>query len=215
MSTLYHPVPGARITQEFGANPEYYARFNLPGHEGVDFSAIEGTPVYAALTGIASVHKGQNYGLFVEIQSEDKNERVRTAHMSAAVTAGSVYAGELVGYSGNTGNSEAPHVHFMYWRRDDVGNDYYGWVNPLLYIGDGSDPIYRQREDILRRAHEIVVPMNLEAALIREGIGLGMLPASDEDYSLGYPLQAFRRLENKESLYVGVWKDGVVTWFSD
>lgn len=33
-----------RITQHYGERPEYYARFNLRGHNGIDYAAPIGTP---------------------------------------------------------------------------------------------------------------------------------------------------------------------------
>ena len=36
---MYWPTDYGTLTQEFGARPEYYGRFGLPGHEGLDFRA--------------------------------------------------------------------------------------------------------------------------------------------------------------------------------
>ncbi len=48
------PERGFRITQEFGANYDWYIRnFGLPGHTGIDMTSGFGSPIYAAADGIA------------------------------------------------------------------------------------------------------------------------------------------------------------------
>lgn len=51
---LSWPQRGFRITQEFGANYDWYMRnFGLPGHNGIDMTAGLGAPIYASADGIA------------------------------------------------------------------------------------------------------------------------------------------------------------------
>lgn len=48
------PERGFRITQEFGANFEWYMTiFGLPGHTGIDMTSGFGSPIYASADGIA------------------------------------------------------------------------------------------------------------------------------------------------------------------
>lgn len=51
---LSWPLKGFRITQEFGANYDWYMQnFGLPGHNAIDMTAGFGAPIYAASSGIA------------------------------------------------------------------------------------------------------------------------------------------------------------------
>lgn len=85
-------------------------------HEGVDLVAAVGTPVYAAGDGIVvgAEPKGR-YGNWIEIEHGSKLATVY-GHLSAfapGIKAGSeVERGQLIGYSGNTGRSTGPHLHF-------------------------------------------------------------------------------------------------------
>ncbi|NBD35825.1 MAG: peptidoglycan DD-metalloendopeptidase family protein, partial [Chloroflexi bacterium] len=72
------PTEYGKITQEFGARPEFYQKFGLPGHEGVDFMAPEGSELYAVADGFVSDVRldgnsdpnGKPYGNQVRIQHE-------------------------------------------------------------------------------------------------------------------------------------------------
>lgn len=105
------------------------------GHNGIDlyFSKI-GTPVGAAIGGSVITSKDipadfedgksyhgkdtsgkaySSYGRYVEVRGDD-GERYIYAHLNERVAqAGDrVEAGTLLGYSGTTGNSSGPHLHF-------------------------------------------------------------------------------------------------------
>ena len=83
-------------------------------HEGIDVSVAEGTPIRAAKGGtviMASYNGG--YGNYTCV---DHGSGLSTcyAHQSGfAASAGqSVEQGQVIGYSGNTGSSTGPHLHF-------------------------------------------------------------------------------------------------------
>ncbi|MBP7056640.1 MAG: M23 family metallopeptidase [Candidatus Omnitrophica bacterium] len=87
-------------------------------HEGLDIFAPLGTPVLAAKSGLAfpgNVPTG--YGLYVMIYHPDGSQTYY-AHLSKIMArAGEkVRRGELIGYTGNTGNAKnnaiQPHLHF-------------------------------------------------------------------------------------------------------
>ena len=83
-------------------------------HEGLDFKAAMGSPIFAAARGqIAFVGQRTGYGNVVEID-HGNGFRTRYAHMSAFRTrAGDrVKAGQLIGAVGSTGRSTGPHLHF-------------------------------------------------------------------------------------------------------
>ncbi|MDN5213968.1 M23 family metallopeptidase [Fulvivirgaceae bacterium BMA12] len=84
-------------------------------HYGIDFTAPQGTPIYAAGNGkIIKVRNSfSGYGKQVEID-HGYGFVTKYAHMSAFnVKVGQqVKRGECIGYVGSTGTSTAPHVHY-------------------------------------------------------------------------------------------------------
>ena len=83
-------------------------------HEGIDISVPEGTPIHAAASGsvsLASVYGG--YGNYTCIEHGDGVSTCYAHQSSFAVSQGdSVSQGDVIGYSGNTGSSTGPHLHF-------------------------------------------------------------------------------------------------------
>ncbi|SHJ93929.1 M23 family metallopeptidase [Pseudozobellia thermophila] len=101
-------------------------------HRGMDFSAPKGTPVYA--TGNGKVIRADNgssgYGKHIRID-HGYGYKTLYGHLSKYnVKKGqSVKRGDLIGFVGNTGRSEAPHLHYEVWKdgeRINPINFYYG-----------------------------------------------------------------------------------------
>lgn len=83
-------------------------------HAGLDVAVPQGTPVLAAGGGtIASAGYSPEYGFFIRIRHESRHESMYGHLSRLLVTEGqSVDAGEVMGLSGSTGRSTAPHLHF-------------------------------------------------------------------------------------------------------
>lgn len=103
---------GRPIVYNYKSQP-YHA-----GHPGVDLTAAEGTPVYAAHDGcIILAAKGWNGGYGNTILfNAGGGYTLRYAHLSAFVkglSSGDCFdRGDVIGYSGDTGRSTGPHLHF-------------------------------------------------------------------------------------------------------
>jgi murein DD-endopeptidase MepM/ murein hydrolase activator NlpD len=84
-------------------------------HEGIDFACQIGTPIYSPGEGVveSSGYIGNGYGININIDHQN-GYKTKFAHMSQAlVTEGArVKRGQLLGYSGNTGLSTGPHLHY-------------------------------------------------------------------------------------------------------
>jgi murein DD-endopeptidase MepM/ murein hydrolase activator NlpD len=101
-------------------------------HTGVDFRASSGTSVKAVGAGtVVSAGWGGAYGNEVVIRHHDGHYS-QYAHLSALnVRSGqSVSGGQQIGYSGSTGNSTGPHLHFEIRTGPGYGSD----VDPLSYL---------------------------------------------------------------------------------
>jgi len=113
------PTDYRKINQFFGANPQDYEKYGFPGHEGIDVAAPNGTPYYAVADGV--VIKADNlrsdgtvslYGYHVIIDHGGWTTLYAHAAANLPVAVGqTVRAGDIVGFSGSTGNSTGPHLH--------------------------------------------------------------------------------------------------------
>lgn len=129
---LLHPLPGARVTQRFGANPDWYEP-TYEGHEGIDYSAVVGTPVRAAHDGTAYTRTSSGYGTYIELMGAGM--RTVYAHLSEVLRTGRVTAGDVIALTGNTGRTTGPHLHFGVCPlpRDWV-NGFQGYVDPEPWL---------------------------------------------------------------------------------
>jgi murein DD-endopeptidase MepM/ murein hydrolase activator NlpD len=87
-----------------------------PGHlhSGVDIAVPEGTPIRAADSGrVALMGWVGGYGNYTCVQHTASMSTCYGHQSSFATSNGaSVTQGQVIGYSGNTGNSTGPHLHF-------------------------------------------------------------------------------------------------------
>ncbi len=128
------PVKSAfRFTSGFGYRRDPKGGGNRM-HEGTDFAAAYGTPVYATADGVV-VHAGWQggYGRLVKIQHAFGIE-TRYAHLSQIrVNVGDrVSRGERIGDMGNSGRSTGTHLHYEV----RVGG---AATNPMTYIRAARD----------------------------------------------------------------------------
>ena len=100
------------------------------GHLGIDIAAGEGASIYAADSGVV-VFAGWATGGYGNMVMIDHGNGYQTVygHMSSvsAVCGQSVSSGRTIGYSGSTGNSTGPHLHFEVRYQG-------GFVNPWFVL---------------------------------------------------------------------------------
>ncbi len=107
------------ITQGFGENPGAYQYICTPdgSHNGLDLAVPIGTPVFAAMDGVVKEAGADKtgYGLHVKLLHPGGGGSIY-AHLSKVVVSVGqpVCVGQLIGLSGNSGNSTGPHLHFEY-----------------------------------------------------------------------------------------------------
>ena len=138
-----YPLKTVRITQSFGGNAKFYARYGQKGHNGIDLGVKSGTPVYAADEGTVKFEgwgknnswMGVPAGICVLINHG--GSYAGYAHLSRSVVnkGQRVKKGTLIGYSGATGAATGPHLHFeMLPLKPNFKNGYAGRINPMPYI---------------------------------------------------------------------------------
>lgn len=101
------PVEGYVFTSPFG--PRWGTN-----HNGVDLAVSEGTSIMASSAGTV-IQEGWNGGYGISVYIDHGNGYyTRYGHMSETCVYVGQYVeqGEIIGFSGNTGNSTGPHVHF-------------------------------------------------------------------------------------------------------
>jgi len=127
-AVLDWPLSKVLITQRFGKTVSSERLYVSGSHSGMDFRAAVGTPVYAVADGVV---KGvgntddqcqrASFGKWVFIE-HDIGLSTTSAHLSSwKVSSGDrVKKGDLIGYSGNTGRSTAPHLHLTVYATKGV-----------------------------------------------------------------------------------------------
>lgn len=81
-------------------------------HTGIDFPVSYGTSVMAATDGTVRSQWNSAYGNMVILTAPDGTETWYCHLSSAKIRSGKVKAGDVIAYSGNSGNSTGPHLHF-------------------------------------------------------------------------------------------------------
>ncbi|MGI5349330.1 M23 family metallopeptidase [Streptomyces sp. CA-250714] len=81
-------------------------------HTGIDFPVSYGTPVMAATDGTVSTKHDASYGNMAVVTAKDGTETWYCHLSSNKIRSGEVKAGDVIAYSGNSGNSTGPHLHF-------------------------------------------------------------------------------------------------------
>ena len=150
---LLNPIDGGVITQGFGLNSfsRYTDVYGGNGHNGIDLRAQVGTPVRAAESGVIKATGNSDYicprgsyGKWVLIEHSNKLATLY-AHLSLVRVSPrqEVGRGDIIGYSGNTGYTTGPHLHFTVYdartvelRQSRVCGilPYGGYLNPLNYL---------------------------------------------------------------------------------
>ncbi|MDG9705613.1 peptidoglycan DD-metalloendopeptidase family protein [Streptomyces sp. DH37] len=81
-------------------------------HTGLDFPVGYGTPVMAATDGTVRTQWNSAYGNMAIVTAPDGTETWYCHLSSTRIRSGYVKAGDTIAYSGNSGNSTGPHLHF-------------------------------------------------------------------------------------------------------
>ncbi|MCI9533051.1 MAG: leucine-rich repeat protein [Lachnospiraceae bacterium] len=122
-------------------------------HSGTDFGVPLNTPVYSSCDGtVVSVQSlTTSYGKHIKIKSVVNGSVVyiRYCHLNSfnVVSGQKVNAGQLIAYSGSTGNSTGPHLHYEVRNANDhYGNISSPTLNPRNYL-PGTSYTYEKNDN--------------------------------------------------------------------
>ncbi len=147
------PLKNIVITQYFGGSE--FAKRN-PGiyggrayHPGVDFGVPRGTAIYAPLagtvraTGNTDIVPGcYSWGKWTLIDHANGLSTLYAHQDTISVTPGQrVTTGEIIGYSGNTGYSTGPHLHFTVYAKEGVTVRQFNEIKTVTSCGPASTPV--------------------------------------------------------------------------
>lgn len=113
---LQYPLPGkpAVETSAYGTRIDPVQGKTQEFHTGADLSAVQGTPVYAAASGVVRIARNHpSYGNYVRLLHPDGDETIYAHLQYLFVRQGQqIQAGQCLGTVGQTGNAIGPHLHF-------------------------------------------------------------------------------------------------------
>jgi murein DD-endopeptidase MepM/ murein hydrolase activator NlpD len=126
-------VPDVSVGSGFGWRIDPFTGLSAM-HEGLDFPASVGTPIYAAAGGVVvSQEVHPQYGNLIEVD-HGNDVLTRYAHLSRSLVKKGdlIKRGQKIAEVGNTGRSTGPHLHFEVLVRG-VAQD------PQKFLRMGSD----------------------------------------------------------------------------
>lgn len=124
------------------------------GHTGIDYACPVSTPILASADGTVMFAgwDATGFGRCVIIR-HDGSHSTLYAHLALipqGITAGvDVKQGEEVGFSGSTGNSTGPHLHFEARKQwNDCKSHFDPMDLPLMSFADAADPAAKPAETL-------------------------------------------------------------------
>lgn len=147
------PLKNIIITQYFGGSE--FAKRN-PGiyggrayHPGIDLGTPRGTTIFAPLSGTVratgntdAVPGCYSWGKWTLIDHANGLSTLYAHQDVISVTAGQkVATGEIIGYTGNTGYSTGPHLHFTVYAKDGVTVRKFNEIKTVTSCGPATTPV--------------------------------------------------------------------------
>jgi len=145
------PVKNVYVTQPWGLNyVGFYKKLGFAGHNGIDFRARKGYPVYSAHSGVVTwAGKDGDGGISVSLISDVKGNGFKTIyyHLSEVLVQKGIKIkeGQMIGKAGNTGKyTTGAHLHFGLketYNGDTLnrGNGYNGAIDPSPHFPKNWD----------------------------------------------------------------------------
>lgn len=147
------PLQNIIITQYFGGTE--FAKRNAsvyggrPYHSGVDFGAPVGTKLYAPLSGTVratgntdAVPGCYSWGKWTLIDHANGLATLYAHQSVVSVSPGErVQTGDVIGFTGNTGYSTGPHLHFTVYAKKGVSVRKFNEIKSVTSCGPATTPV--------------------------------------------------------------------------
>jgi len=147
------PLTNVIITQLFGGTEFAKQNSSVYGgrayHPGVDFGAPVGTKIYAPLAGTVratgntdAVPGCYSWGKWTLIDHANGLSTLYAHQSVQSVVAGQqVSTGDIIGYTGNTGYSTGPHLHFTVYAKAGVSVRKFNEIKAVTSCGAATTPV--------------------------------------------------------------------------
>ncbi len=152
-AVFQYPIKNVVITQLFGGTEFAKRNAAVYGgrayHPGVDFGVPSGTQITAPLAGTVravgntDLVKGcYSWGKWTLIDHANGLSTLYAHQSVQSVVPGQrVATGEVIGYSGNTGYSTGPHLHFTVYAKDGVSVRAFNEIKAVTSCGAATTPV--------------------------------------------------------------------------
>lgn len=166
---LRTPLRYDHISSPFDMRRRHPVLKRIVPHQGVDYAASSGTPIWAAADGVVSFagYKGAN-GNLISLRHGNGYETfyAHLSRISRGIKRGvTVKQRQLIGAVGTTGRSTGPHLHFALKRNGR-------FIDPMTQLNGPGKPL-PQRHMARFKAHRKRLEQELEA--------IALAPAPDAD----------------------------------
>jgi murein DD-endopeptidase MepM/ murein hydrolase activator NlpD len=154
------PCPGAPVTSHFNPKRMHPVLNKVMPHNGTDFGAPSGTPVYAAYRG--EVTLVGMHGASGNLVLLDHPDGVQTGYAHLSKFAAGIKRGDkvgtrqLIGYVGSTGRSTGPHLHFSAKRNGKFFNALDLRLDALTLLAVTERQAFNSQRQLLDRALEAI-----------------------------------------------------------
>ena len=147
------PVENVVITQLFGGTEFAKQNASVYGgrayHPGIDFGVPRGTQIFAPLAGTVRatgdtdlVPGCYSWGKWTLIDHANGLSTLYAHQSVQSVTPGQqVKTGDVIGYSGNTGYSTGPHLHFTVYAKAGVSVRQFNEIKTVTSCGAATTPV--------------------------------------------------------------------------
>ncbi|RYZ38041.1 MAG: M23 family peptidase [Myxococcaceae bacterium] len=149
---LKSPLKYAHVTSSFGSRFHPVLQY-VKNHNGVDYGTPIGTPVWAVADGtVVSAGNAGAAGNMVVLRHANgmETQYMHLSRFGDGVRSGTrIRQKQVIAYSGNTGRSTGPHLHFGLKRNG-------AYANPLTQKFPRADPLPKELTgDFLAKAHDM------------------------------------------------------------
>ena len=171
------PINGARLSSHFSRARRHPILGYTRRHNGTDFAAPRGTPVYAAGNGVVErANRFGSFGNYVRIRHAN-GYQTAYAHLNGfarGIRAGSrVTQGQVIAYVGTTGRSTGPHLHYEVHHNGTP-------VNPMTLdlptgrqLNEDEIPLFEAERDRILAIRDAARPAAEEDAPVMADAGTG------------------------------------------